>query len=226
MKVKDLPIDDRPREKLELYGAQNLSDAELVAILLRTGTKNKSALTLAQEILNKVGGLKSLIRISKEELQSNFKGIGKTKAITLMAAFELVKRFSKVDLKYEKIKIKGPEEVFKIFHSELSYLEVEKLFILALNSDNSVKKKIEISSGLLNSSLAAPREIFKVAVDVRAASIILVHNHPSGNPEPSKDDIEVTKKVVEAGKIFEIPVLDHIIIAGNTYTSFIERKLI
>ncbi|MBM4176282.1 MAG: JAB domain-containing protein [Ignavibacteria bacterium] len=226
MKVKDLPIDDRPREKLELYGAQNLSDVDLIAILIRSGMKNKSAVSLAREIIKEAGDLKSIMKMSQDELHSKFKGIGKTKAITLMAAFEIAKRIAKSDLKEKQIKIESPKDVFDIFNQELSHLDVEKFYLLILNSSNYVKKKIEISSGTLNASLISPREIFKPAIDSKAANIILVHNHPSGNVEPSREDINVTKQIVEAGKILEIPVLDHIIIANNQFTSFVERKLL
>jgi DNA repair protein RadC len=188
--------------------------------------KNKSALSLAQEILNEAGSLKFVIRMSKEEMLSKFKGIGKTKAATLMAAFEIAKRISKTDLKQEQIKISSPLDVFNIFNNELSHLDIEKFFVLILSSTNIVKKKVEITSGTLNTSLVSPREVFKPAIDSKAASIILVHNHPSGNLEPSQEDIKVTKQLVEAGKILEIPVLDHIIVANNQFTSLIERKLL
>jgi len=188
--------------------------------------KNKSAVSLAREIIKEAGDLKSIMKMSQDELHSKFKGIGKTKAITLMAAFEIAKRIAKSDLKEKQIKIESPKDVFDIFNQELSHLDVEKFYLLILNSSNYVKKKIEISSGTLNASLISPREIFKPAIDSKAANIILVHNHPSGNLEPSREDINVTKQIVEAGKILEIHVLDHIIIANNQFTSFVERKLL
>lgn len=211
---------------MDLYGAQNLSDADLIAILIRTGIKSKSVVSLAQEILKEAGNLKSIIRMSQEEMQAKFKGIGKTKAITLMAAFEIAKRISKSDLREEQIKIDSPQDVFNIFNNELSHLDVEKFYILILNASNIVKKKVEITSGTLNTSLISPREVFKPAIDSKAASIVIVHNHPSGNLDPSREDINVTKQLVEAGKILEIPVLDHIIIANNQFTSFVNRKLL
>ncbi len=176
--------------------------------------------------MKEVGGVNNLIRMSHSEIKEKFKGIGKTKAITLVAAFEIAKRVTKSDLKNDKIKITSPQDVFEIFNSELSHLDVEKFFILILNSVNIVKKKVEITSGTLNASLVSPREVFKAAVDHKAASIILVHNHPSGNLEPSKEDMNVIRQIVEAGKLMEIPVLDHIIIANNGFISFVEKKLL
>ncbi len=206
-----------------------MSDAELIAILLRTGKKNKSAVEVAQELLNNFNkDLKILAKKDFREILKDFRGtgIGKTKAITLLAAFELGRRVMKVDPYVNEIQVKEPRVIFDLLNSELSHLTVEKFYLVILNKRNVVQAKVELTSGVLDSSLVSPREVFKTAIDHRAASIILVHNHPSGNLEPSKEDIKVTQQLYEAGKLLEIPVLDHIIIANNSYTSFVERGLV
>ena len=223
--VKDLPIDDRPREKLLLRGAQNLSDAELIAILLRTGKKGKSVITLAQEILTKEGNLASLASKSIESLVKN-KGVGNDKAATLLAAFEISRRILSQSKWFSDKKITSPQDVANLFIPLLRDELKERFIVVCLNSSNKVIKFETISIGNLNSSVVHPREVFKVAIDSLSASIILIHNHPSGNPEPSNEDISITKKVVEAGKIMDIPIFDHLIIAGNNYTSFVEKRLI
>jgi len=200
----------------------------LLAVILRTGKKNKSVLELAKEIIKKYRNLKELAKKDYKEVLREFKGagFGKTKALTLLAVFEIGKRISQFSLIHEEIKIDTPEKVFHLMNVELSKLNVEKFYVITLNKRNVVTGKFEITSGVLDSSLVTVREVFKVAIDNRAASIILVHNHPSGNLEPSKDDIEITKRIYEAGKLMEIPVLDHLIIADNRYTSFADRGLV
>jgi DNA repair protein RadC len=225
LRVKELPSDDRPREKLVLRGPQNLSDAELLAILLRTGIKGKSVLSIAQEIINKEG---NLINIASRSLDSLTKetGIGKDKAATLLAAFEISRRIGSQSKFFSNKKITSPGDIAQLFIPLLRDEVKEKFIIVCLNSANKVIKHETVSIGNLNSSVVHPREIFKVAIESSSASIILIHNHPSGNPEPSNEDISITKKIVEAGKIIDIPVFDHIIIAGKTFTSFVERRLI
>jgi DNA repair protein RadC len=209
---------------LILRGPQNLSDAELLAILLRTGMKGKSVLTIAQEIINKEKNLSNLASRSLDSLTKEA-GIGKDKAATLLAAFEMSRRIqSQAKLSSNK-KITSPNDIAEIFIPILRDEVKEKFIVVCLNSANKVIKNETISIGNLNSSVVHPREIFKVAIDSLSASIILIHNHPSGNPEPSNEDISITKKLVEAGKIMDIPVFDHIIIAGNTFTSFVEKRL-
>lgn len=225
MKVKELPLDDRPREKLILRGPQSLSDAELLAILLRTGTKGKSVILIAQELLLKEKNLANLSTKSVAALIKN-NGIGKDKAATLSAAFEIAKRILHQH-KYENIKkITSPEEVADIFIPILKDEIKEKFLVVCLNRSNSIITTETITTGTIDSSVVHPREVFKVAIDNNAVSIIVIHNHPSGNPEPSNEDISITKRLVEAGKILNIPVFDHLIIAGSTYTSFVERRLI
>jgi DNA repair protein RadC len=223
--VKDLPLDDRPREKLLLRGSQSLSDAELVAILLRTGKKGKSVLEIAREIISSEGNLAMLATRTVDSLQK-VDGIGKDKAATLAAAFELSRRILSQSKWFSNRKITSPQDIAEIFIPILRDEIKEKFIVVCLNSANKVIKYETISVGNLNSSVVHPREIFKVAIDNSSASIILIHNHPSGNPEPSNEDIRITKKIVESGKILDIPVFDHLIIAGETYTSFVEKRLV
>ena len=223
--VKELPLDDRPREKLLLRGSQNLSDAELVAILLRTGKKGKSVLEISRELISNEGNLAKLATRTVDSLQK-VSGIGKDKAATLEAAFELSRRILSQAKWFSNQKVTSPQEIAEIFIPMLRDDTKERFIVVCLNSSNKIIKHETISIGNLNSSVVHPREIFKVAIDCSSASIILIHNHPSGNPEPSNEDIRITKKVVESGKILDIPVFDHLIIAGDTFTSFVEKRLI
>ena len=223
--VKELPLDDRPREKLLMRGAQNLSDAELVAILLRTGKKGNSVLEIARELIQTEGNLAMLATKSVDSLQK-ISGIGKDKAATLAAAFELSRRILSQSKWFSDQKITSPQDIADIFIPLLRDDNKEKFIVVCLNSSNKIIKHETISIGNLNSSVVHPREIFKVAIENSSASIILIHNHPSGNPEPSNEDISITKKIVESGKILDIPVFDHLIIAGETFTSFVEKRLI
>jgi DNA repair protein RadC len=224
LKVKELPIDDRPREKLILKGPQSLSDAELIAILLRTGTKGKSVIEVAQNLLIKEN--LAILAGKSIEYFTKSNGIGKDKAATLSAAFELAKRVKISEKWYSNKKITSPNDLAEIFIPLLRDEIKEKFIVVCLNSSNQIIKFETISIGNLNSSIVHPREVFKVAIENNSASIFLVHNHPSGNSEPSREDINITKRLVDAGNIFDIKVLDHIIIAGENYTSFIENRII
>lgn len=223
MKVKELPFDDRPREKLLLKGPQSLSDAELIAILLRTGTKGCSVIEVAQKLL-KDNNLAALAGRSIESF-TKATGIGKDKAAALGAAFELARRIKFSEKWYSRKKITSPNDLSEIFIPLLRDEVKEKFIVVCLNSANQIIKFEVISIGNLNSSIVHPREVFKVAIDNNSAYLFLVHNHPSGNLEPSREDIAITKKLIEAGNIFDIKVLDHIIIAGDSYTSFVERRI-
>ncbi|MDP2301178.1 MAG: DNA repair protein RadC [Ignavibacteria bacterium] len=224
--VKELPEDDRPREKLILRGAQNLSDSELIAIMLRTGIKGKTVLEVARELTQGHKNLAVLSTLSLGVL-TKIGGIGKDKAATLLAAFEVGKRIAYSESKWmSDNKITSPQDVADYFIPRLKDEIKERFLVVCLGSSNKIIKWEEVSVGNLDSSIVHPREVFKVAIDNNAKNLILVHNHPSGNPEPSNEDIAITKKLIEVGKIFEIPIFDHIIIAGNSYTSFIERRLI
>jgi len=207
-----------------MRGSQNLSDAELLAILLRTGTKGKSVLSIAQNMIKEEGDLSKIASRTLESLTKET-GIGKDKAATLLAAFELGRRIQSQQKIFSNKKITAPEDIANTFIPILMHELKEKFIVVCLNSANRVIKYETISIGNLNSSVVHPREIFKVAIDCSSASIILIHNHPSGNPEPSSEDISITKKIVEVGKVMDIPVFDQIIIAGKTFTSFVEKKL-
>ena len=225
MKVKDLPLDDRPREKLLLRGSQSLSDAELLAILLRTGIKGKSVINISQELIAENENLAVLA--SKHPSHFIKKdGIGKDKAASLLAAFEISRRILSQNKNPADKKITSPQDIAEMFIPLLKDELKEKFILICLNSANKIIKHEVISIGNLNSSIVHPREIFKAAIENCSASVILMHNHPSGNPEPSNEDISITKKLVEAGKMLDIPVFDHIILAGNNYTSFVEKRLI
>lgn len=207
-----------------LRGAQSLSDAELVSILLRTGTKGKNVIQLAQELLIKFEDINVLSAQTLEAIKK-INGIGKDKAATLIAAFEIGRRSdSKRKWKFNK-RITSPRDLAEIFIPILRDELKEKFFVICLSTANKIIKHELISVGNLNSSVVHPREVFKAAIENNSASIILLHNHPSGNPDASNEDISLTKRLIEAGKIFEIQVLDHIIIAGNNYTSLVEKRL-
>lgn len=224
-KVKELPLDDRPREKLILRGPQSLSDAELIAILLRTGTKGKNVIQIAQGLLQKYGNLNILSTQTIEAIK-NFSGIGKDKAASLIAAFEISRRADSQKKWFSNKKITSPSDVAEVFIPLLRDEVKEKFIVVCLNTANKIIKHELISVGNLNSSVVHPREVFKVAIENNSANIILLHNHPSGNPEPSSEDISLTKKLIEAGKLMEIQVFDHIIIAGNNYCSLVEKRIV
>lgn len=224
-KIKDLPIDDRPREKLILRGPQSLTDAELLAILLRTGTKGRSVVNVAQEMIFKDGNLARLASKTLSDLRKN-PGVGKDKAATLQAAFEISRRIQSQNKWLFDKRVTSPEDVAEIFLPLFRDEVKERFIVVCLSTSNKIIGYETISVGILNSSVVHPREIFKTALEHNAASIILLHNHPSGNTEPSNEDISVTKKIVDSGKIMDIPVFDHIILAGDKYTSFVEKRLI
>lgn len=207
-----------------LRGAQSLSDAELISILLRTGIKGKNVIQLAQELLIKFGDINVLSAQTLEAIKK-LSGIGKDKAATLIAAFEIGRRSDfKRKWAFNK-RITTPADLAEIFIPMLRDEIKEKFYVVCLSTSNKIIKHELISVGHLNASVVHPREVFKAAIENNSAGIILMHNHPSGNPEPSDEDISLTKRLIEAGKIFEIQVLDHIIIAGNNYTSLVEKRL-
>lgn len=222
-RIKDLPKLERPREKLISKGTQNLKDEELLAILLRTGREGKNVLEVAKQILSRYSK-KRLLKLTYEDLVK-IKGIDSAKACTILAAAELVKRALKIGEATLPI-IRSTKDVI----AQAVYLRDrsrEHLMAIYLNARNEmVWKKQSTFIGTLNANLVHPREIFAEALKQNASSVILVHNHPSGDPEPSEDDLTITKRLTEAGKIMGIDVLDHIIIAKNKAFSFKEKKLI
>ncbi len=221
--ITSLPKNERPREKLQNHGVKALSNAELLAILLRTGTRNESALSLSYKILSKNDGIKSLANAEVTDLNT-ISGIGLAKASQLIAAVELGKRIAQYSYN-EDIYVKKPQDAASILMEEMRYYKKEHMKIIMLNVKCKVIGIEEISIGNLNSSLAHPREIFKPAIKNSSANIILTHNHPSGDPTPSKDDIEITRRVYEAGKILGIELYDHIIIGDGVFTSLKEKNL-
>ncbi len=218
--IKELPPDQRPREKLLYHGAAYLSNAEILAIILRTGTKKEGSLHLAQNILKENGGLPYLAKASVDQLK-NIRGIGPAKATQIKAAIELGRRLKTAGQKEVPV-IKSPKDVADLLLEEMRYLDREHFRAVLLSTKNNVLAVDNISIGSLNASLVHPRELFKNAVIKSAAGIILVHNHPSGNPEPSNEDKHVTQRMVKAGEIMGIDVLDHIIIGDGRYVSLKE----
>ena len=216
--IKDLPENERPIEKFLLKGENALSDAELLAIIIRTGTKNLSALALAEEILRSAQGILGLHHLSVEELTS-IKGIGKVKAIQLKAIGELSKRIAKTMAIRTDYTFVSPESIAGRYMEELRHLEQEQLMVLYMNTKGNLLKEEIITKGTVNMSIVSPREIFVNAVKYKAVSIALLHNHPSGDPTPSRQDIEATYRVKEAGELIGISLIDHIIIGDNRYVS-------
>lgn len=223
-RIKDWPAGEQPREKLLKRGVESLSDAELLAIIIGSGSRGVTALDLAQTLLREVGGLQALGGKDHQFLRQ-YKGIGRTRSVTLMALFELSRRLQSSGVQEYPI-ITSPEDVAALFIPRYRGIHQERFYVVHLNSANRLIREVEVSRGILNSSPVHPREVFHSAIIDRAASVILVHNHPSGNPEPSEEDCSVTRQIVESGRILGIPVHDHVIIAGNTFMSFRSRNLI
>jgi|WetSurMetagenome_2_1015567.scaffolds.fasta_scaffold138315_2 DNA repair protein RadC len=224
VKITDWPEGERPREKLMKYGANSLSDAELLAILIRSGTGKITAVDLAKKILKDFHSLDGMVSKTVADFKI-FKGVGNTKAVSLIAAFEIGRRAA-VAKEKEKNKIISPLDVANLFLPLMRDLQQEVFKVLLLDSANHLINEVEITRGTLNSSLVHPREVFKAAIAEPAAAIILLHNHPSGNPEPSSEDIQITRQLVETSKIIGIPIHDHIILAGNSFTSFAEKGIL
>ena len=217
--IKSWAEDDRPREKLMLKGKKQLTDSELIAILLNSGSRDQSAVDLAKDLL--ASSNNDLVEFSKKNLQDlcKFKGIGEAKAITLLAALELGRR-RKEAVAPEKIKIRASKDSYEYLKPFLQDLNVEEFYALFLNRANDVIKQVRLSSGGLTGTIVDNRILFKEAIDCLASSIVLAHNHPSGQLKPSEQDIRLTKKIVEFGKLVEISVLDHLIITDYGYFSF------
>ncbi|HRS21088.1 MAG TPA: DNA repair protein RadC [Clostridia bacterium] len=221
--IKDLPEEERPRERLTRYGASVLSNAELLAILLRTGTKEESAISLAHRILVQEQGLRYLADINVEQL-SAINGIGKAKAAQIKAAIELGKRLAAFEPGADK-PLKCPQDVAALLMEEMRYLKKEHMKLVLLNVKCNLISVEEISVGSLNASIVHPREVFNPAIRKSSASIIMVHNHPSGDPAPSSEDISITARIAEAGKLIGIELVDHIIIGDGKYISMKEKGL-
>ena len=213
-RIKDMPDQERPRERLAERGADALRDAELIAILLRTGLKGRSALDVGAELLKKFDTLGNLARASLEELRQ-VKGVGRDKAIALKAAFTLAKRMAE-ELRRESPTLDSPERVADLLREDNRFFDVEHLQILLLNTRKKLIRIEKISQGTLDSILVHPREVFKSAITANAASVVLAHNHPSGDPTPSEQDIKVTRDLIRAGQLLKIDVIDHVIMGKAT----------
>ena len=218
LRIKEWRTDERPRERLLRNGADSLSDAELLAILIGHGTTKKSAVDLGRELLSRYNSISELAKCDIGQFTA-IGGIGPAKAITLAASFELNKRLKPAPFDEMRI-MKTPTDVTDYYIAKYRGVMQEQFRVLLLNTANQIFKEVLISSGSLNASIVHPREVFREAITNSAASIILLHNHPSGNPNPSKEDIILTQKLRDAGKILSIKVLDHIIIAGDRYYNF------
>lgn len=221
--IKDIPSYDRPRERLLKYGAEVLSNAELIAIIIRTGNKNESAIALSNKIIS-TGDLNFLSECTVEELLE-IKGIGKAKAAQIKAAVELSKRLKNFRSGYN-ISIRSPKDAADIIMEDMRHLKCEHLKVMFLNTKNVLINIMDLSIGSLNSSIVHPREIYTAAIRKSSSSIIVLHNHPSGDPTPSDEDINITKRLFEVGKLVGIDMLDHIIIGDGTYISMKEKGII
>ncbi len=223
--IKELPIEERPREKLFSKGESHLSNAELLAVLIGSGTRDNSAIMLANNLLAMdAKGILFLAECAHEELMG-IKGIGRAKASRLVCAIELGKRIASQP-RERRISIGSPGEVSELFMEDMRYLRKEIFKVLLLNTKNEVIMIDDVSVGNLNSAIVHPREVFNNAVRKSAASVILVHNHPSGNPKPSREDIDLTARLAEAGKILGIEVLDHLIIGDGNFVSLKDKMLV
>lgn len=222
-RISDLAVEDRPRERLAEQGAQSLNTAELLAILLRVGVKGENAVQVGQRLLNTFDGLGGLHRASFEEVKAQ-RGLGEAKAATLKAAIELGRRMSMLAPE-ERPTINSPADAAALVQYEMSALEQEHLRAILLNTRNQVLDIIELYRGSLNSSPVRIAEVFKPAIRKNAASLILVHNHPSGDPTPSADDIVLTKAIREAGRLLDLELLDHLVVGQGRFISMKEQNL-
>jgi DNA repair protein RadC len=224
--IKEWAVEDRPREKMLAKGLSSLTDAELIAILIGTGSSKESAVELSRKILrDNVNDLSRLGRCSVDDLINRYHGIGEAKAVTIVSAMELGRRRN-LQESLSRPKIQSSRQVFEIFRPLMCDLPHEEFWILLLNRSNMVMQPVRISQGGLAGTVIDVRLIMKKAIDQLASSVILCHNHPSGSVIPSDTDKEVTKKMAEAGKILDIPVLDHIIVGENNYFSFVDEGML
>lgn len=220
--IREMPIEEKPRERLLKYGVTSLSNEELLAILLRCGTKNISVKEVAMNILISIEKLNNLDNISINKL-ATIKGVGKVKAMTIISALELGRRIY-LSNEPAKIRIKTTDIVYELFKNKFKFATQENLIAIYLNPKREIIEYKTIYIGTVDSSVAHPREIFKEAFNLSASSIIIIHNHPSGDPTPSKDDIAFTKKIEKTGEIMSIPLIDHMIFGHNSYSSYYAEK--
>ena len=223
LKMKMMPEEERPYEKCELFGTESLTDAELLAVILRSGVQGMTAIGLAEKILNLSDfekGLTGIYHLSREELCS-LKGVGRVKANQILCIGELSKRIARSETR-KKLNFNDPSSVAAYFTEKLRHEEQEQLFCLMLDMNNGLLGEVMLSKGTVNQSLLSPRELMIKALSYRAVHLILVHNHPSGNPTPSEEDILITKQVCEAGELIGVSVIDHIIVGDKDYCSLRE----
>jgi DNA repair protein RadC len=225
LSIRELPRSERPRERLIALGASALSSAELLAVLLGSGTAGGSALHIGQSLLAGAGG--SLRRMSMQPVAAltSTNGVGMTRAVTVHAALEIGRRLA-AEVREDGVPVRSPRDVARHYAPRLEDLPVEEFHVAVLDAQHRLERDITITRGILTSSLVHPREVFREAIAERAAALILVHNHPSGDPTPSADDRQVTEQLVAAGKLLDIPVHDHVIIGRGRYTSFAEAGLL
>ncbi|ADG05432.1 RadC family protein [Kyrpidia tusciae] len=221
--VKDVPLQERPRERLLTFGPEQLTNAELLAILLRTGSHGRSALELAQRLLTRFEGLTGLLAADSRELMEE-SGMGPAKATQVLAALEFGRRVQRANPAPKPIH--SPNDVASRLMERLQFLSKEHFVVLHLDTKHRVLGEEVVSVGTLNASLVHPREVFRTAIKRNAAAVVCVHNHPSGDPTPSPEDIDVTKRIVESGRILGIDLVDHVVIGRGTYVSMRERGLI
>ena len=221
--IKEIPLNDRPREKMAANGAAVLTDAELIAILLRTGTAEKSAIDIASEMTADGGLYKRLAGITRLNELTNIKGLGQAKAATVLAALEIGRRIASAK-PLEKIHLSCPQDVADFLMPRLRYAAKEQFVVILLNSKNKVIGTEVVSEGSLSSSIVHPREVYAPAILHHAAAIMVAHNHPSGDPKPSLEDEEVTRMLSRSGKVLGIPMIDHVIIGDGNYYSFLENE--
>lgn len=222
MKIKDIPLSDRPRERLLKVGASSLSNEELLSIIIKTGTKEKSAKMIALDILNMVGGIEGVAKLDYNAIKK-IKGIGHVKAIELLATIELSKRLNTSVSIINNIKFTNPNIIYEYYKNTLAKEKQEHFYAIYLNNAKRVIKDILLFKGTINHSLVHPREVFKEAYNCDATCIICVHNHPSGNVMPSREDLNITSRLKEIGELFNIAILDHIIVSESGYYSFYEN---
>ncbi len=228
IRMKQIPDEDRPYEKCLRLGPESLSDAELLAIMIRTGSKDENSLDLAYKILalnypNE--GILGLLNLTLQQLMG-VKGIGKVKGTQLLCIGEFSKRIWKRNITLERKSFQDPQTIFQYYKEELRHLKKEQFCMMLFNTKMELIKDIILSQGTINASLASIREVFLQALRFEAVKIIIVHNHPTGNPAPSKEDIALTNRMKEAGALLEIPLMDHVVIGDTTYYSFKERGLL
>ncbi|MCK4908960.1 MAG: DNA repair protein RadC [Planctomycetes bacterium] len=227
--IRDLPASERPRERLQNLGAENLSAQELLAIILGQGTRGESVMVTAQRLLSEFGNLQGIADASFPELKK-VKGIGPAKAAQIRAAFTLNKKLNRLPDQIKSSRknpvLCSPDTVNEYMKTKLKDKKKEHFYVIMLNSRNKIIKDEKISEGTLNASLVEPREVFRPAIKASAAAVIFVHNHPSGDPSPSDDDLQVTRNLMKAAKIFKIDVLDHVIVGKNDCFSMKKEKLI